>query len=92
MRYPHQASKLHGATRLGDYVLLTVDSNLLNLSEEFDRMQQADFREQLRRLDADPSVKGVIVASHHPPQSNGAYFYRLAADGHVETMPMMISR
>lgn len=69
-RFPHQRGKIHGLVRLGDLALVTLDSN-------FDRLSERDIERSTRRyqltldtLDADPSVRTVIVASHHPPYTN----------------------
>ena len=56
--------------RFGDVAYLGVDSNFGVLGAERTRQQAEAFCETLAELDADPSVRGVIVASHHPPFSN----------------------
>jgi DNA repair exonuclease SbcCD nuclease subunit len=72
-RFPHQRKRTHDLLRLGRIALLTLDSNLLKLSREEVQMQAQEYRTWLRQLDADPAVDAVIVASHHPPYTNGGY-------------------
>ncbi len=69
-RFPHQKDEMHGLTRLGSLALLTLDSNFDQLSNADIRRQADAYEEKLKELDRDPSVKGVLVASHHPPYSN----------------------
>ena len=71
-RFPHVAA-LPSLTMLADSTaLLVVDSNIESLPEERQRTQQRRYREILRRLDRSPAIKGVVVASHHPPITNAA--------------------
>ncbi len=69
-RFPH-VTALPSLTMLADStLLLVVDSNIESLPEERRRSQQRRYREILERLDRSPAIKGVIVASHHPPFTN----------------------
>jgi Icc-related predicted phosphoesterase len=56
--------------RFGELAYVGVDSNFAMLGPERTRAQAESFRRLLADLDADPSVRGVMVASHHPPYSN----------------------
>lgn len=69
-RFPHQKEEVHGLTRLGSLALVTLNSNFDTLSRGDIRKQADRYQEWLTELDRDPSVKGVIVASHHPPYTN----------------------
>lgn len=73
-RFPHQRERRHGLIDLGGVALLTVDSNLDQLSRAEAEEQENDYRAMLEKLDADPSVRAVIVASHHPPYTNSDLF------------------
>jgi Icc-related predicted phosphoesterase len=69
-RFPSQASTVHQLTRLGSVALITLNSNLDQLSSDQIRRQEEEYVTWLGELDDDPSVQGVIVASHHPPYTN----------------------
>jgi hypothetical protein len=69
-RFPHQKDEVHGLTRLGSIALVTLDSNFDQLTAADIRKQADRYKDWLSELDRDPSVKGVIVASHHPPYTN----------------------
>lgn len=56
--------------RFGDVAYVGVDSNFGMLGPERTRRQAEAYRTVLTALDDDPTVRGVIVASHHPPYSN----------------------
>ena len=77
-RFPHQADSLHGVTRLGQWAIVTVDSNYPDLRPAFLVEQEKEYRDILAKLDADSDVIGVIVASHHPPYSNGGHGFKIA--------------
>jgi 3',5'-cyclic AMP phosphodiesterase CpdA len=51
-------------------VLVMLNSNFDMLSSDDYRRQGERYNDLLKKLDEDPEVRGVIVASHHPPYSN----------------------
>jgi hypothetical protein len=53
--------------------LLTVDSNFDHLSSSEISKQAERFRKDLGTLEDDATVKGIIVASHHPPYTNSEF-------------------
>lgn len=61
---------LHHKMRLGSVLLITLNSNFSCINPESVRRQAQDFKKWLDEADADPEVKTVIVASHHPPYTN----------------------
>jgi Icc-related predicted phosphoesterase len=69
-RFPHQTGKVHSMVRIGSLALVSINSNFEQLSSQEIREQEEDYAKWLTELDADPAVKGVIVASHHPPYTN----------------------
>lgn len=69
-RFPYQDE--HGASvvKLGSIALVTVDTNIDQLSSgEIDR-QASKYKKWLGDLEEDPEIKGVIVAAHHAPYTN----------------------
>jgi hypothetical protein len=72
-RFPHQKGELHGLTVMGPLALVTLNSNFEFMTPQETDRQLARYIEMLNDLDADPDIRGVIVASHHPPFSNGGY-------------------
>jgi len=58
--------------KLGALGLITVDSNFDQMIPAVVKEQSKLYREALEKFDADPSVRGVIVASHHPPYTNSS--------------------
>lgn len=69
-RFPN-VTVLPSLVFLADSVaMVVVDSNLETLPEKLRRHQERRYREIMKRLDRSPSVKGIIVASHHPPFTN----------------------
>ena len=69
-RFPY-ATSLPQVVRLADsVVMLVVDSNIETLPDHLQERQEKLYRQLLTRFDRDPAVRGVIVASHHPPYSN----------------------
>ena len=71
-RFPHNRA-LPNLTLLGDSTaLIVVDSNIEILPDRIRRNQAKRYRDLLRRLDADPAIKGIIVASHHPIFTNAS--------------------
>jgi hypothetical protein len=72
-RFPGQPDVWPALLNHPPVAIITLDSNLDRLTRrEIDR-QWRDYRAILEELDSDPDVRGVIVASHHPPYSNGGY-------------------
>lgn len=68
-RFPH----LHGGhtlVKLGSLALISLNSNFDQLRSSEIRQQEEEYATWLKELDADPNVRGVIVASHHPPYTN----------------------
>jgi Icc-related predicted phosphoesterase len=57
-------------SRAGGIALVLLDSNFSHIPPWVQRGQQQEYRKILRDLDDDPTVRTVIVASHHPPYSN----------------------
>lgn len=57
---------------LGAIGLITVDSNFDLISPAVIKEQSRLYRDALARFDADPTIQGVIVASHHPPYTNSS--------------------
>lgn len=56
--------------RFGDVAYVGVDSNFDILGVERARRQAAQYSALLEDLERDDDVRGIIVASHHPPYSN----------------------
>jgi Icc-related predicted phosphoesterase len=56
--------------RLGPVVYVGLDSNFDVIGPERVQREAERYRELLDELDRDETVRGVIVASHHPPFSN----------------------
>ncbi len=71
-RFPHQRAEAHGLTMLGDVALLTLDSNFERLHDRDIDRQARRYLLTLERLEEDPCVRMVIVASHHPPYTNSS--------------------
>lgn len=69
-RFPHQVDLMHGMRRLGDVAVVTLDSNFAWMTPEEIERQARDYAMWLKELDDDETIKGVIVASHHPPYTN----------------------
>lgn len=69
-RFPHQRNEHHGLVMLGRLALITLDSNFEHLGESGAEAQARRYEELLHELDENPDVRGVVVASHHPPYTN----------------------
>jgi predicted MPP superfamily phosphohydrolase len=69
-RFPHQPE--HGASlvKMGSIALITVDTNLTELSSREVTRQAEQYKKWLGELEEDPEVKGVLVAAHHAPYTN----------------------
>jgi hypothetical protein len=50
--------------------LIFLDSNKSSLKKSDWKIQTQWFSQTLLQLDADPSVRGIVVFDHHPPYSN----------------------
>lgn len=57
--------------RVGSLAILVIDSNLDKLKPEARGAQLLWYADRLRSLDGDGSVRGVMVAVHHPRYTNG---------------------
>lgn len=75
-RFPGQAEARAALLRFPPVAIITLDSNLDRLKRKEVVEQNLAYRALLTELDADPAIRGVIVASHHPPYSNGGYSHR----------------
>jgi Calcineurin-like phosphoesterase len=69
-RFPHLDGAVHNVVRMGSLAMISVNTNFDMLSSIQLRNQEVDYNNWLAELDADPTVRGVIVASHHPPYTN----------------------
>jgi len=87
-RFPHQGSDRLTEIPLDDYVLLAVDSNLPTMTDSEIAGLHTSFSERLAELDERSGVRGVIVAMHHPPFTNGGFGFGISfsASGMVETL------
>lgn len=91
-RFPHLEGRHHHEVAYGPIRLVLLDSNIDVLSREEWADQRRWYQETLRRLDADPAVRGIVVLLHHPPYSNNT---RTDDGGHVRrdlVLPFMESR
>lgn len=68
-RFPFY-SKTGYVKTIGSIAFILLNSNFSNLSEEEIDKQQQWYKNQLIYCDTDPSIKAVIVGSHHPPFTN----------------------
>lgn len=68
-RFPHQDGG-HSLVRLGPLALVSVNTNFDQIRSSDIRKQEEQYSTWIKELDADPSVRGIIVASHHPPYTN----------------------
>lgn len=66
--------------RIGPIAIIGLDSNFDQINDSQIETQTEKYSQLLAELDADPEVRGVIVASHHPPYSNSD----LGGFAHVE--------
>jgi Icc-related predicted phosphoesterase len=69
-RFPHLEGSVHNLVRMGSLAMISVNTNFDMLSSSQIRNQEGDYAKWITELDQDPSVRGVIVASHHPPYTN----------------------
>jgi 3',5'-cyclic AMP phosphodiesterase CpdA len=69
-RFPHLAGRHWYALSYGGMELLFLDSNRRWMTPARWEEQLAWYREQLARIDRDPSVRGALVLLHHPPYTN----------------------
>jgi hypothetical protein len=68
-RFPEARRSGYGRT-VGPLAVLLLNSNFRNLTADEVTEQQQWYEDALVALDADTSVKAVIVACHHPPYTN----------------------
>jgi 3',5'-cyclic AMP phosphodiesterase CpdA len=71
-RFSAQSHEMPDVVTLGPIVLIALDSNFDMLSSSDYKNQIQRYQDALEKLDNDPNVKGVIVASHHPPYTNSS--------------------
>ncbi|HWR59379.1 MAG TPA: metallophosphoesterase [Thermodesulfovibrionales bacterium] len=74
MEYFHKGfpelSRTWYTVRDGPLAIVLLNSNFSQITNEELSNQRLWYEEQLRKLDNDPSVRAVIVATHHPPYTN----------------------
>jgi predicted phosphohydrolase len=78
-RFPGLVQHTFHSVRHDGLGLLLLDSNL---DGEAARAQTRWFDDELRALERDPSIRGVLVFTHHPPFTNGEH---RAGDPYVVT-------
>ena len=71
-RFPYQPEYGASLIKLGSIALITVDTNLGEISSREVERQAEQYKKWLGELEEDPEVKGVLVAAHHAPYSNSA--------------------
>ncbi|MDB5036100.1 MAG: metallophosphoesterase [Chlorobi bacterium] len=69
-RFPYQNGSIHTLVRLGSLALITLNTNLDQLSSSEIKNQEKDYNDWITELDKDSTVRGVLVAAHHPPYTN----------------------
>lgn len=69
-RFPIAEERHWFAVRFGALRILVLDSNDLWLGPARWNRELAWYKQTLHDLDQDPSVRGVVVAFHHPPFTN----------------------
>ena len=69
-RFPLMRARTYGSTRLGPLGFVLLDSNRSDMGEPGWREQERWLWSELRRLDGDGQVRGVIVLQHHSPYTN----------------------
>jgi Icc-related predicted phosphoesterase len=69
-RFPELASRTFRSMRHHGLALVLLDSNL---DGEPARMQARWFEDELHALQQDPTIRGVLVFTHHPPFTNGEH-------------------
>ena len=76
-RFPSLAPDAWSVVRWGAVAVVRLDSNEDALGAAAWERQRGWFVQTLATLDADPSVRGVLVVQHHPPYTNSPII-----DGH----------
>ncbi len=71
-RFPQLESSRWYTRRYGSIALVVLDSNLAELGEPEWISQRAWYEQELRALEADPSVSAILCVSHHPPFTNSS--------------------
>ena len=71
-RFPYENELANGVVRLGDIALVSVNTNFVDMGHAAVAKQAEQYRSWLKELEEDPTVRGVIVAAHHPPYTNSA--------------------
>lgn len=69
-RFPQLAKKHWYERKHGQVALLLLDTNDSEYSKKEWNDQMSWVQTRLKELDADPTVKGVLVMAHHPPYTN----------------------
>lgn len=69
-RFPETRKNFPAVLRAGSAVIVLLDSNFDELPQNVIQQQYSDYQKLLALYDADPAVRSVIVAAHHPPYSN----------------------
>lgn len=69
-RFPHLEKSRWGVEFFGPLAVVSLDSNKKILAPEIWAEQLQWLRESLARLDADPTIRGVMLILHHPPYTN----------------------
>jgi 3',5'-cyclic AMP phosphodiesterase CpdA len=67
-RFPHLEKRTYFSMRHGPLGLVLLNSNKDQLPDW--EAQLTWYREEIRRLEADPEIRGVLVMAHHPPYTN----------------------
>jgi 3',5'-cyclic AMP phosphodiesterase CpdA len=69
-RFPHLKGRHHYVLRFGGLALVLTDSNHKDLGKNRWLAQLSWYRRTLRQLDADATVRGILVMQHHPAYTN----------------------
>jgi predicted MPP superfamily phosphohydrolase len=69
-RFPQLAKKRWYERKHGQVAMLLLDTNDSEYSKKEWNEQMSWVQTRLKELDADPTVKGVLVMAHHPPYTN----------------------
>jgi predicted phosphodiesterase len=72
-RFPHLKGERWYPLRVRDVVLLLMDSNVKHLGAARWDAQQRWLQDQVRQVDADPSVRLLFLVCHHPPYTHSVH-------------------
>lgn len=67
-------------SKVGSIAIVLLDSNFKHIPRWEQQQQQQHYKKALSDLDNDPTIRSVIVASHHPPYTNS----ELGGDTRIE--------